>query len=121
MEDLIKKFLYTGVGLASITAEKFQSSIEKLVDENKITSDEGKKIVSDFFKKTESKKEDLESSLKKVSEDVIAKFDFSKSKEFKRLETRIAKLEAELRKSKSGRTTKAGTSTIVKKKATAAK
>ena len=34
MEDLFKKFLYTGVGLVSTTVEKFQKSVEKLVDED---------------------------------------------------------------------------------------
>ena len=49
MEDLFKKFVYTGVGLVSLTAEKLQKSIDTLVEEEKISEKEGKKIVNDFF------------------------------------------------------------------------
>ena len=83
MEDLFKKFVYTGVGLVSLTADKLQKSIDKLIDEEKISEKEGKKIVDDFFKKTESKKKEFEKQLQGVTEEVVKKFDFSKAKEIK--------------------------------------
>jgi len=96
MEDLFKKFVYTGVGLVSLTAEKFQKSIDKLVDENKISTEEGKKIVDDFFKKTESKKEEFETQLKKVVEEVMNKFQFKTYKEYQALYDRVGALEEKL-------------------------
>jgi polyhydroxyalkanoate synthesis regulator phasin len=50
MEDLFKKFVYTGVGMVSSSLEKFQKSVEKLVDEDKLSQEEGKKLVDDLFK-----------------------------------------------------------------------
>ena len=35
MEDLLKKFLYTGVGIVAVTAEKVQKSVEKLINDVK--------------------------------------------------------------------------------------
>lgn len=93
MEDLFKKFVYTGVGLVSLTSEKLQKSIDKLVSENKISHDEGKKIVDEFFQKTEAKKEEFEAQLKKVVEDVYSKLPISKNKEMAELEKRVAALE----------------------------
>ncbi len=110
MEDLFKKFVYTGVGLVSLTAEKLQKSIDKLVDENKISTEEGKKIVDDFFKKTEAKKDEFESSLKKVVEETFNKFSLTKNKEIEELRQRVATLEE-----------KVGGSTTTKTKTTAAK
>ena len=53
MEDLFKNFLYTGVGLVAMTAEKIQNSVGKLVSEGKLSLEEGKKVVdklvNDFF------------------------------------------------------------------------
>ena len=98
MEDLIKKFVYTGVGIASLTAEKLQKSIDKLVDEEKISEKEGKKIVDEFFEKTESKKKDLETTIGKISEEVIKKFDFSKAKEILDLNKRVKALENKVSK-----------------------
>lgn len=93
MEDLFKKFVYTGVGLVSMTAEKLQKSVDKLVSENKISHDEGKKIVDDFFQKTEAKKEEFEGQLKKMVEEVYAKLPLSKNKEMEELAKRVAALE----------------------------
>jgi polyhydroxyalkanoate synthesis regulator phasin len=105
MEDLFKKFVYTGVGLVSLTADKLQKSIDTLVDENKITSEEGKKIVDDFFKKSEAKKEEFEDQLKKVTEEVINKFQIPRNKEVEALQKRVAALEAKI--GKASATTKA--------------
>jgi polyhydroxyalkanoate synthesis regulator phasin len=45
MEDLFKKFLYTGVGLMAMTAEKIQNSVDKLISEGKLSMEEGKKVL----------------------------------------------------------------------------
>ncbi len=98
MEDLIKKFVYTGVGLASLTAEKLQKSIDRLVDEDKISEKEGRKIVDEFFQKTESKKKSFETQISKIIEEVIRKFDFSKAKEILDLNKRVKVLENKISK-----------------------
>jgi len=98
MEDLIKKFVYTGVGMASLTAEKLQKSIDRLVDEEKISEKEGKKIVDEFFEKTETRKKDLESQFSKITEEVLKKFDFSKAKEILELNKRVKALETKVAK-----------------------
>lgn len=98
MEDFFKKFVYTGVGLVSMTADKFQKSIDKLVDENKISTGEGKKIVEDFFKKTQGKREEFESQIRNVVEEAVEKFHLPKKKieEFEELSKRVAALEEKL-------------------------
>jgi polyhydroxyalkanoate synthesis regulator phasin len=98
MEDLIKKFVYTGVGIASLTAEKLQKSIDKLVNEEKISENEGKKIVDEFFQKTESKKKSIESQISKITKEVVSKFDFSKAKEILDLNKRVKALENKILK-----------------------
>lgn len=98
MEDLIKKFVYTGVGLASLTAEKLQKSIDKLIDEDKISEKEGRKIVDEFFQKTESKKKSFETQISKIIKEVISKFDFSKAKEILDLNKRVKALENKISK-----------------------
>ena len=49
MEDTFKKFLYTGVGMVTSTIEKVQSKINELVDEGKLTENEGRKVVDDLL------------------------------------------------------------------------
>jgi polyhydroxyalkanoate synthesis regulator phasin len=99
--DLLKNFIYAGVGLASTTADKLKETINDLVEKGKISDTEGKKIVDDFFKSTGEKKEDFEAKLKKVQEDLSDKFEFlKKSKKeddaIDALNQKIAELEAKL-------------------------
>ncbi|MGB0524493.1 MAG: phasin family protein [Flammeovirgaceae bacterium] len=96
MEDLFKKFLYTGVGLVSVTADKFQKAIDKLVDENKISSEEGKKVVDDLIQDTESKKEEFEGQLKKIVEDIINRFKIASYTDVEDLQKRVEALEAQV-------------------------
>jgi polyhydroxyalkanoate synthesis regulator phasin len=60
MDDLFKKFINTGVGFLSQGNKAVQVAIEKLVKESKISEQEGKKIVDDLLKNSETKRADLE-------------------------------------------------------------
>lgn len=96
MSDLLKKVLYTSVGFASIATEKLQQTVTELVDQSKLSEDEGKKIVDDFMETTESKKDEFEGKLTKLVEDVVNTFDFPKGNDLDELNTRIASLEEKL-------------------------
>lgn len=96
MEDLFKKFVYTSVGLVSLSVEKFQGSIEKLVNEDKISQEEGKKIVDDLFKNTESKREEFEAKLKTLTEEILAKMNLATASQVAELQERLAAVEAKL-------------------------
>ncbi len=100
MEDIFKKFLYTGVGLVAHTAEKIQQSVNKLIDDNKISAEEGKKIIDDFVKNTQTKKDEFESQLKSISEKIIKGLNYAKKEELDELRARIEALEKELKKAK---------------------
>jgi polyhydroxyalkanoate synthesis regulator phasin len=61
MEDLFKKFINAGVGFVSLTSDRFQSTIDKLVKESKLSEQEGQKIMDDLRKNTDTKRKELES------------------------------------------------------------
>ena len=101
--DLLKNFIYAGVGLAATTTDKLKETVDDLVEKGKISDTEGKKIVEDFFKSTGEKKSDFEAKLKKVQEDLAGKFDFKKKRKkddaaIDALNKRIEELEAKLAK-----------------------
>jgi polyhydroxyalkanoate synthesis regulator phasin len=96
MEDLFKKFVYTGVGLVSMTVDKFQKSVEKLVDEDKLSQEEGKKLVDDLFKNTEAKREEFETKLKSVVEEVMVRMNLATQKQVQELQDRLAVIETQL-------------------------
>mgnify|MGYP005857857649 CR=1 FL=1 len=93
MQDLFKKFIYTSVGLVSITAETLKSTVDKLVEDSKLSSDEGKKLVEEFVKNTETKKEEFESQLKTLVEKVVSNFKFVTEGDLQEVMKRIEQLE----------------------------
>lgn len=97
--DMIKNFIYAGVGLATTTTEKAKETINDLVEKGKISDTEGKRIMDDFFKSTENTKEEFEAKWKKLNDSLTSKFDFinnKESEEVKVLKSRIEDLEAKL-------------------------
>jgi len=85
-----------------MAAEKVQATVNDLVEKGKISDDEGKKIVDEFFETTDDKKEEIESKFKTAFDSFAKKFEFAKKSELKELETRIEELEAELARMKEG-------------------
>lgn len=60
MADVFKKLLNTGVGLASLTADKVQQTIEALVREGKLSEQEGGHIIENLKRNGETKRRELE-------------------------------------------------------------
>ncbi len=96
MENLFKKAVYTGVGLVTSTAEKYQSQIDELVEKGKLSEEEGKKIVDGLFNDFDQKKEDFEGRLKNIVDKVVGSFDFASRNEIATLKAKVAELEAKL-------------------------
>jgi len=93
MEEQLKKLVYAGVGFAAQASEKFEKSINELVKKGRIEEKEGKKIVDEFFSKSEKTKDSFESKFRKTTEDIVSKFKFAPQAEIKSLNKRIEKLE----------------------------
>ncbi|MCB0515602.1 MAG: phasin family protein [Chitinophagales bacterium] len=98
MEDLVKKLLYTGVGLVAATTEKVQTMVNDLVDKDKLKQEEGKRIVDDFIKSTENKKDEFEGKMKDLVESVVKKLNVVTREDVNGLSKRIEDLETELTK-----------------------
>lgn len=101
MEDLFKKFLYTGVGLVSNNAEQLQKSVKDLIDKGRLSEEEGRKVVDDLIDDTNNKREEFEGRLKGLVDGILGKLDLPSREEVGSLKSRIAELEEELSKAKS--------------------
>jgi polyhydroxyalkanoate synthesis regulator phasin len=67
MDDMLKKLLNTGVGFLSQGNKRMQTALDKLVQESKISEQEGKKIMDDLLKSGEAKRKDLEKQLQDLT------------------------------------------------------
>jgi polyhydroxyalkanoate synthesis regulator phasin len=96
METLIKKVIYTGVGIASAANEKVQTRINEWVEKGKVSEEEGKKVVDDLLNDTDTKKEEVEGKIRDYVENFLAKFDFPTRNEVSSLQEKLNALEAKL-------------------------
>ncbi len=126
--DTIKNLIYAGVGLATTTADKVKETISDLVEKGKISDTEGKKIIDSIFETTESTREEIEATIKNVSDKVTSTLKFSKkeNKEVENLKNRIKELETKLKAKttspkKTTRKTSVASKTIATAKKTVAK
>lgn len=101
MEKEFKKFLYAGVDLAAAASEKFQSTVTDLVAKGKISSEEGKKLVDDFFAKSEERKAEFEKKYKEFSDKLGVNKKKNEEEELEELRKKVSDLEAKLSKTKT--------------------
>jgi len=93
-DSLLKKVLYTGIGIASLTKDKLESVVNDLIKNQKISSEEGKKVVDEFLNNLDSKKDELEAQMLDFIEKTSLKLKLTKKSEVDELEKRIADLES---------------------------
>jgi polyhydroxyalkanoate synthesis regulator phasin len=95
-DSLFKKLFYTGIGLTVSTKEKIEKKINELVEKNKITADEGKKIMNDFVTDFDKRKDELENEMKKFVKKTAENLKFAKKKDVEALNKRLDEIESKL-------------------------
>ncbi len=118
MTTIIKKVLYTGVGLAATTAEKVQQRVNDFVEADRPYEKEGKKMVDAFFQTADDRREKVTDSVKGIVESVTDKLDLASRSEYDTMKKKIAKLERQLKAEnaeKAPEAKKAVKRTVVKK------
>lgn len=98
MIDLVKKTLLTGVGVASLTKEKFEEIAKDFVEKGKMTEQEGKTFVDDLVTRSEESRAEFQKQVESRVQKVLEKMDLAKKSEVDALRLEIEKLREELQK-----------------------
>jgi polyhydroxyalkanoate synthesis regulator phasin len=110
IQENLKKYFYSGVGLAAQTAEVVQKSVNELVKKGKVSEAEGKKLVGEAIKKAEARRPEIEAKYNEA----VHKFVKLTSTEVSKLQKRIEKLEGQLTVKKGAAAPKAAAKPAVK-------
>lgn len=106
IEDLFKTVIYTGVGIAATATEKLQKTIDELVEKGKMPAEEGRKVVEDFKKSSDERREEVEDRFKTSVKALVDRFDYPTKKDYEALTKRVEKLEKAARAAKSAKSTR---------------
>jgi len=94
--ELLKKVLYTGVGVVSTTTDRVKKSMEDLTQVSEDAKEEGKKKVETFSEDLSTRREDLSARFKKVIDTVLGQFDLPNRTDAEGLNAKIAELEEKI-------------------------
>jgi polyhydroxyalkanoate synthesis regulator phasin len=98
MFDILRKALLAGVGVTYLTKDKIEEVGKKIAQDAKVSEDEGRKFVDELVKKSVEAKGSLEKTVSEKIETVLHAMNLPTRKDVDELKSKIAKLEAHLKK-----------------------
>ena len=93
MIEFIKKAMFTGIGLASITKDKVEEVAKEFVEQGNLTEKEGRNLVKDMMDYSEKSREELEAQIDKYVEKAISKLDLARKSDIDELKGEILELQ----------------------------
>src|SRR5271156_6677871 len=96
MVDLIKKALYTGVGMAVLTKEKAEELVKELTQQAKLSEQEGKELFDGLLKQSEQARTDFQSKVDEAVETVVKRLNLATKDEVETLKSKLDALSAKL-------------------------
>jgi polyhydroxyalkanoate synthesis regulator phasin len=97
MVDLIKKALYTGVGLAVLTKEKAEELVKDLTQQAKLSEQEGKDLFEGLLKQSEQARDDFQAKVDEAVLTVVKRLNLATKDEVESLKARVEELSAQLK------------------------
>lgn len=89
MKELIRKALFTGVGVASLTKEKIEEVVDELKKSGEMSEEEGKKFTEELFEKAKESKEKLNRQIEEAVSSAIEKLDIARGADIAELKKEI--------------------------------
>ncbi len=93
MFDFIKKAIFIGAGLASLTAEKIEEAVKEIVNKGDLTEKQGKELLRELKEKSAKARKELGERIDKMINDTLQKLNIPTRKEVEELKARIEQLE----------------------------
>jgi polyhydroxyalkanoate synthesis regulator phasin len=96
MIDLIKKALYTGVGMAVLTKEKAEELVKELTQQAKLSEQEGKELFDGLLKQSDQARVDFQAKVDDAVVSVIKRLNLVSKDELESLQNKVAELSAKI-------------------------
>lgn len=91
MKEVLRKAALFGIGVFGMTKNKIESFVNKLVKEEQLTSEEGKKLVNDMVKEVKESRDNLDNTIRERLEEMVDDLGLATKKDLKDLEKRVEK------------------------------
>ncbi len=95
MLEFIKKSIYIGAGLASLTAEKIEEAVAEIVKKGELSEKQGKELLQELMDRSAKTRREISEKIEKMIQETMEKFNLPTRKEIDELKARIDRLEKE--------------------------
>ncbi|NNK93576.1 MAG: hypothetical protein HKP41_04410 [Desulfobacterales bacterium] len=96
MIDLLKKTMFTGIGILSLTKDKVEEIVKEFVEKGKLSEQEGKNLVEEMLERSEASKEELKKQTEAVVQSTLAKMDIASKADIQELRDELAEIKTKL-------------------------
>ena len=96
MIELIKKGVFTGIGLISLTKDKIEELGQEFVEKGKMSEQEGEQFVSELMKRSEESKKEIKKQVEKNFNSLVNKMDLASKGDIASLRKELAEIKAKL-------------------------
>lgn len=93
MYEFLKKGMLLGIGLASLTRERIESTVEDLIKRGEVSEKDGKTLVEELKTRSEEMRSEMTRKVEKAVRDTLDKVNIPRMTDLEDLRRRIEKLE----------------------------
>lgn len=92
MLDMLKKAMFTGIGLALKTREEVEDAAKEWADRQRMSEEEGRKFMEELLGKYDASRGRLEERIEKTVADILKKTNIATREEMDALKAEVALL-----------------------------
>jgi polyhydroxyalkanoate synthesis regulator phasin len=96
MVDLIKKAMYTGLGLAVLTKEKAEELVKEIAQQAKLSEHEGKELMDSLMKQSDAARQDFQGKVDEAVMSVVNRLHLATREEVESLRAKVEELSAKV-------------------------
>lgn len=93
MIELMKKVMLTGLGVASLTKEKVEEIGRDLIEQGKLSQQEGEKFMDELRSKAEESKQEIKKQIEERVEEILKKMNLVRMSDLDELKMQVKALQ----------------------------
>ena len=101
MVDLMKKAIFTGLGLAFMTKEKIEEFSKEIIEKGRLSDTEGKEFIDEPQNKSEEVRKKLQKQVQSAVNNTLKKMNIATKDDISRVEKKLAKLATSIKAKKT--------------------
>jgi polyhydroxyalkanoate synthesis regulator phasin len=101
MVDLMKKAIFTGLGLAFMTKEKIEEFSKEIIEKGRLSDTEGKEFIDELQNKSEEVRKKLQKQVQSAVNNTLKKMNIATKDDISRVEKKLAKLATSIKAKKT--------------------